>query len=62
MECGRAAHGNVHEDDFDDCFRFWEIRSFGERENLPFSETPKLQAAKANTRNHEEVIGKMVAG
>ena len=25
----RAAHGNVNEDNFDDCFRYWEIRSLG---------------------------------
>ena len=40
-----------------------EIRSFGDMENisknLPFSQSPKLQAAKANTRNHKEVIGKL---
>jgi len=55
----RASHGNVNEDNFDDCFRYWEIRSLGVREIYEFSVSPKLQAAKANKRNHKEVIGKV---
>ena len=52
---------NEYEDNFD-CFRYWEIWSFGVEENilqiLPFSKTPKLPIAKATKRIHNEVIDK----
>ena len=55
-------HGNVNEDNFYDCFRCWEIRSLGVKEDvlrvLSSSKTPKLQAVKANKRKYREVIGK----
>ena len=55
----RVSHGNVNADNFDDCFRYWEIRSFGDGENISrnllFSKSPKRQAAKTNTRNHVEI-------
>ena len=38
---------NAHEDNFDDCFRYWEIRSFGVLEKIiKFSKSPKLQDSK----------------
>lgn len=30
----RDSHGNVNEDNFYDCFRYWEIRSLGVQENV----------------------------
>ena len=30
----RAAHGNVNEDNFDDCFRYWEIGRLGDSEKI----------------------------
>ena len=30
----RAAHENVNEDNFDDCFRYWEIRRLGVSEKI----------------------------
>ena len=60
----RASHGNVNEDDFDDCFRHWEHGSMGGRERcytpISISESPELPEAKANKRNHDEVIDKDV--
>jgi len=49
----RASHGNVNEDNFDDCFRYWEIRSLGvgvkeilkkKSPNLPNSKTPSSES------------------
>ena len=58
----RASHGNVNADNFDDCFRCWEIRRRGVSEKiikiLQAPQTPKLPVAKANMRSHKEVIGK----
>ena len=57
-----SVYANVNEENRDDCFRCWEIRSLGVKEDvlrvLSSSKTPKLQAAKANKRKHREVIGK----
>ena len=53
---------NEHEDNFDDCFRYWEIRRLGVMEDilliLLFSQTLKLQIAKAKKLNHKKVLGK----
>ena len=54
---------NEHEDNFDDCFRYWEIRSLEVKENKSFilslSKIPKLPTVKANKMNHKEVVGKI---
>ena len=44
----RASHGNVNEDDFDDCFRHWEHGRSGEvlhpYLNLRISRTPRSES------------------
>ena len=34
MLAARDSHRNVNEDNFDDCFRYWEIGSFGVLEEI----------------------------